>query len=475
MSFKGILRQIAAPIARAASEDIARSRFQFDVIAAARGIAVSGDQRIISPTDTRQKRDKPLRIALGGNIGNHPYNAAKCLRRRGVDVDVLIEDGGFDAFIMARPSWEDVPLECAAYDEGAKTEQLWKRPEFVKQIAFDPELQARYNGRYSAIGEVQDLYRQAFGVPIAEDRAFVLAQYMGHWPYIAAAGRYDVVQLSAAALSVAPFLPNSTIAFPTGSDLFISPFEENLLGFLIRSAYRSAAHISVAEVNYGEYLDRIGACPRRTYVPIMIDTDTNHPGQNNQVRLAWQQAVGGDKFILGVCRQSWEWKGSDRLIRAFDMFARRGHDNWRLVLQDWGTDVAKSRQLVRELGLESKVLWTSLCSKPVLRSRQRAADLIADQFVMPGYGASVLESMAAGKSVMMLPLTQADHQYFEELPPFFGHSDAAVIAELLSKIIDEGSLESRNAASLAWLEKYHGPEAVIPKTLSVYEAAACCR
>jgi hypothetical protein len=46
---------------------------------------------------------------------------------------------------------------------------------------------------------------------------------------------------------------------------------------------------------------------------------------------------------------------------------------------------------------------------------------------------------------------------------------------MLCKIIDEGSLEARNAASLAWLTKYHGPDAVIPKSLSVYEAAANCR
>jgi glycosyltransferase involved in cell wall biosynthesis len=486
MSFKGILKRIASPIvrplSRAIGAEMARSgvveagdRFQLDVVTAARGIAASGDQRVISPSDARQNQGRPLRVALGGNMGNFPYNAAKCLRRRGVEVDLLIEDSGFDTFIMARPFWEDVPVECSSYEEGAKSEYLWKRPEFVKQVGFDAELQARYNGRYSAIREVQGLYRETFGVPIGEDRAFVLAQFMGHWPYIAAAGRYDVVQLTAAALSVAPFLPNPTIAYPAGSDLFISPFEENLLGFLVRAAYRSVAHVIVAAVNYGEYLDRLGACPRRTYVPTMIDTDTNYPGDSPEIRQAWKKAIGGEKFILGVCRQSWQWKGSDRLIRAFDLFVKHGHDDWRLVLQDWGTDVAKSRHLIRELGVEAKVLWTSLCSKPVLRARQRAADLIADQFVMPGYGTSVLEAMAAGKSVLMVPLTEADRVYFEELPPFFGHSEPNVIAEILTSVVDSGGLEARNAASLLWLVNNHSPDAGIPKLLSVYEAAARCR
>lgn len=485
MSFKGLVKRLVSPVVnpltRAVGREISRSqadeattRFQLDVIRAARGIAASGDHRLISPTDNNKSRG-PLRVALGGNIGNHPYNAAKCLRRRNILVDVLIEDGGFDAFLLSRPFWEDVPGECSTYEEGAKFESQWKRPDFVRHVAYDPDWQARYNGRYSAIPEVQEFYRKTFGATLAEDRAFVLAQYMGHWPYIEAAGKYDVIQFSAAALSVIPFLPNPTIAFPTGSDLFISPFEENLLGFLIRAAYRSAAHVSIAEVNYGEYLDRIGACPRRTFVPIMIDTETNRPGEGAEVRKSWQSRVGGDKFILGVCRQSWEWKGSDRLIKAFDLFSKRGHDNWRLVLQDWGTDVERSKHLVADLGLQSKVHWQSLCSKPTLRARQRAADLIADQFVMPGYGASVLESMAAGKSVMMLPLTDADHQYFKELPPFFGHSDANGIADVLSTIVDGGSLDSRNAASLAWVNEYHGPDAVIPKSLSVYEAAARCR
>ena len=101
-----------------------------------------------------------------------------------------------------------------------------------------------------------------------------------------------------------------------------------------------------------------------------------------------------------------EWKGNDRLVRAFGRFVKSGGAEWRLILLEWGDDVDRTKDLLKELDLQSRVIWQGICSKPVLRKRQRAADVVCDQFVMEGYGSSVLELSAAGKPVVTSLLSQ---------------------------------------------------------------------
>jgi acetyltransferase-like isoleucine patch superfamily enzyme/glycosyltransferase involved in cell wall biosynthesis len=447
--------------------------FELRVVAAARALAADGDHRVVLPTDALRLHKEPgeLKIGLFGNLANNAYIFAKCLRRLGYDAELVIEDGWFDAFLLNRPFWEDVEAECSslaadgtsAYEEGLAHEGQWMPPGFVRRVAYDADLHARYQGRYSAIPEVQRLYREAFGLDLPADRALVLAQLMGHWPYLLAVQQYDVIQFSGASIGMAAFCPRPYVVFPTGGDLFISPFEENLPGLMVRAAYRGADAIAFCEVNYPEYLDRVAPGRPRYFVPMMVDTETYRPGEEPAIRARWQGAAGGQCFLLSVCRQSWQWKANDRLIRAFARFHQRPEgEPWRLVLMGWGPDLEKTRQLIGQLGLERKVVWEPLCSKPLLRRRQRAADLVADQFVMPGYGTSVLESMAAGKPVVMAPADRSSQSYLDDPPPFVGASTEEEILAALSRMSDAAARAARGQESLAWVRSQHGFDRVGP-------------
>lgn len=450
--------------------------FELRVLAAARAIAASGDHRILLPTDTTRphKTQKQLKIGLFGNLANNAYLFTKCLRRLGYDAELIVELDWFDAFLLNRPFWEDLEIQCASYEEGLAHQSTWKAPDYVHQVAYDPHLQAKYQGRYSAIAEVQQLYREAFGTELAADRALVLAQQMGHWPYLLQMQRYDVIQFSGAAISMAPFCPRPYVVFPTGGDLFISPFEETLFGLLVRAGYRGASSIVFCEVNYPQYLDRFAADRPRRFVPMMVDTDTYCPGEEAEERGRWQAHVGGERFLLNVCRQSWQWKGNDRLIRAFARFQQTPQGQpWRLVLMNWGPDVEKSKQLVGELRLDGKVVWEPLCSKPLLRRRQRAADLVADQFVMPGYGTSVLESMAAGKPIVMNPVDPTATEYLDRPPPFVGAATEDEILEALRVMSDPQAREAQGRDSLAWVRSQHGFERVGPRYVEALWDAYC--
>ena len=138
---------------------------------------------------------------------------------------------------------------------------------------------------------------------------------------------------------------------------------------------------------------------------------------------------------------------------------------------DWGTDCAETRQLVAQLNLQSKVVWEPLCSKPMLRKRQRAADLVADQFVMAGYGTSVLESMAAGKLVVMAWVETGRSVALSEAPPLLAARDEDQILAALLRAADDGFRSARGEESLRWVRANHGFEAVAPRSLRGLKAA----
>lgn len=451
-------------------EDAGRPDFELAVLAAARGIANTGDWLMIRATDSTRPMlgARDLRVAFVGNLANNAYNSVTCLRRLGYQADLVLEDISFDAFPMSRPFWEDVHFECASYEAGLQHECRWSQPQHVRRVAYDFEMQSKYAGRFSAVPEVQALFKQEFSREIAVDRALVLAQYMGHWPAIVALKSYDVALLSAEAISLGAFCPCPYVAFPTGGDLFISPFEENLFGLLMRAGYRGAGWVIAGEPNYPEFLMRLGV-NAWSYLPVIIDTDRYAPGPAEEIRSSWRNALGGERFILGACRQSWEWKGSDRLIRAYAEFVNNGGERWRLVLHDWGTDVAASRKLVDQLGVSDKVLWQPLCSKPSLRERQRAADVVADQFVMSGYGTAVMEALAAAKPVIIAPVDADEEGYFPHgCPPFVGAKTVPEIVSALHRIDDDAFRHSCGLASRRWIEVAHGYQHITEQLAAVF-------
>lgn len=442
------------------------------LLAAARNVSARGDHRVVLPIDTARTelpRDRPLKIGLFGNLANQAYITARALRRLGHDVELVVQQNNIDAHVLSRPYWEEVERECVAAEDAIEAADAYKLPAFVRDVSFDADLQFQYQNRPEAVEDVIDLYKQSFGRTLPRDVALLLAQWMGHWPYIRAMGNYDVVHLSMWPICLGIFCPRPFVACPLGGDLYIAPFEEDVQGLMFRAGYHAAARIFVAETDYFDYLDRLETPKPRGLMPLVVDTDIYDRGVDLELRAAWQLETGGDRFILSVCRQSWQWKGSDRLIRAFARFCDSGGERWRLILQGWGDDFERSRDLVGELSLGGKVLWVKFCSKPTLRRRQMTADIVADQFVMEGYGASVLESMAAGKPVLIAPVPERSvHHFAGDTPPFVGAKTEEEIFDALKRLDDDGERARIGSLSRKWVERWHSYRTLSTKYLDSY-------
>lgn len=428
----------------------------------ARTLAADPDYSILLPTKSALNFQdaKTLKVGLYGNIANNQYTFAKACQRMGYRVDVVIEENFCDNFIMNRPFWEDVSFTCSGYDDGFVYASQWKNPGFVKLVQYDEAMGHAYKGRFSAASSVQTLYRETFGLPLSEDRALLLAQFMGHWPMIESMKAYDIIQFSSGAISLAPFCPKPYVVYPTGGDIHISPFQEDIRALLYRMGYRQARALFWDGADYLPYFDRLGLRSPRVFSPLLMDLEPDlsvdaDAHEAKLLRSKWQRQVGGNVFIVSVCRQSWEWKGNDIFLKAF---AQANQPEQRVVLLHWGDDIARSKALIHDLGIEGKVIWESLCSKPTLRQRQRAADLIVDQFAMPGFGTSVRESMALAKPVLISfdpSCLAAD--YYQEPPPFLVANNQEQIAHTLAHLPD---LQALGQAHYQWIAKYHGPSQV---------------
>jgi glycosyltransferase involved in cell wall biosynthesis len=449
-----------------------------NLITIARSIAADKDFRILLPVDSDRTYIDPKSIKIGffGNIANNAYNFTKCLNRLNHSAELVIQDGWFDNFLMNRPFWEDEKIKCNSFEDALAKESQWKTPVYVRRVAYDPYMQMKFQGRYSAISEVQSMYKEAFQIDIPEDKALLLAQHMGHWPYLLAMKRYDVIQFSGAPISLGIFCPKPYVVFPTGSDLFITPFQETLFGLLMRAGYRYAQQLLLCEINYPKYLNRLDPSLVYSFAPLMIDTDCYLSSDSltiSTIRNKWMNQVGGKKFMLNVCRQSWQWKGNDRLILSFCEFIKQSdrQDEWRIVFMQWGDDIDKSKQLIEDIGIGDKVLWEPLVSKPMLRDLQCASDLVVDQFVMQGYGTSVLESMALGKPVLIAPFEQGKNSMFDEKPPFIEATSTKEIQVALECCSNDNFLKEKGLQSLEWLYKNHGYRKVAEIYTSSYIAS----
>lgn len=445
----------AAPADAAAT---GTSLVQALAMAIGRALAAYGDTRVIPPPAPGERADpKKIKIGLYGNMANNFYVMTKGLRQMGYDAELVLQENGIDRHPLAQPFWEDVAFECANFEGLERYRDEWRRPDHVIRGVWDEVLQARFYGRLSAIDEVRALYEEHFERPISPDVALLLAQNMGHWHYLSQMKRFDVVLLSAAAMSLGSFAPCPFAVVPSGGDLTLAPFDESSLeGVLIRAAYRRSWKVLLGSPYWKDYLVRMDVLHKDVRSTLLLDTDFCAPGKEPEMRGIWHDKIGGSVFVHSTCRQDWFWKGNDKLLRAF---ARLGRPDMRLVLTRWGDDVERSESLIRSLGITDKVLWLPIGSKPVIRARQRAADIVVDQLVMGSFGTSVIESLAAGKPVVMklvpphMPL--GDYQ----LPPVVEAETEEEVRKALVELSDRDVREAIGRKGRAWAIANRGFEA----------------
>jgi glycosyltransferase involved in cell wall biosynthesis len=425
------------------------------LLTSARALAASGDHRIILPTEPGREPHlalRDMRIGLFGNTANNAFIVARALRGRGFRADVVLS-AYFDHFILNQPAWEVLEIETSWDALADYRPPVWTPPDFVHSCEYDQQFGQDIANSGSGEEQMARSYHDVFGVTPAADLARLLAANAAHWPYIRSFRNYDVLVFMGATAVVAAFSPVPYVIYPNGSDRTITAFEETLNGLLARAAYRRSHAVLMSAPYFKEWYDRIGVTERCVLSDFFIDTDVYRPEAEPELRQRWTQAIGGDLFLVSTCRQSWVFKGNDRLIRAFARL-RGKHPGLRLVLTEWGADVGRSRDLAVSCGVADRILWLPLASKPVVARRQRAADIVVDQLVMASVGTCILESMAAAKPVIARCETPDMPAADYEPPPLVAASSDAEVADAVERLLDPELRRRAGLAARAWMRRW---------------------
>lgn len=459
------------------------------------------------PARFRAAHGRAPRVLHIGNIANYAWVNARLMRARGVDAVVL--DNDFYHFASA-PEWLEAGIEG---DIGDHFHPRWHavrlagftRPEWFLNgpgVFVFPELAARESGqalRRAAYARLSRLYRRGVAARAGEVSWFRRLLEGGDPASRALKGAARAALgllgrdraaggIAAAPGFVAPSLPrgvppatlhaafahfDAIIGYALGArypaalglrrvialelgTLRGLPFEDSDAGRLCAWLYRRVPEVFVTNLDCLEPARRLGI-PEERITPILHPFDLDRaeafraaPPPSPLAHLA--------PYFLCPARHHWKhgnasWlKGNDVLIRGAAQAVRQGADV-RLVMVEWGEEVALSRALIAEEGLGARVHWIAPAPRMRLWALMAGAAGVLDQFAASAFGGVGLEAMALGRPVISR-IEGAELGPFFATPPPIRHAATpeAVAAAIQAVLADPRP----DAAGPAWMAAEHG-------------------
>lgn len=162
---------------------------------------------------------------------------------------------------------------------------------------------------------------------------------------------------------------------------------------------------------------------------------------------------------------SQDFKGTDILLRGYALYCQRGGEG-ELRLPRKGQDVEAARELIRELAIDSRIVWVDEMPLSAFYEEMSRADLICDQFGPSFPGMVTMDAYALGRPVMANFRNEIFSKRFPEpLPGFDAKSPEEVADHLMCLERDRGLLAEMGALSRAYAEKYLAPECMARQLL----------
>ena len=260
------------------------------------------------------------------------------------------------------------------------------------------------------------------------------------------------------------------IAYEHGT-LRAIPFENDATGRLAATVFLGADHVFVTNLDCMEAGERLGI-PADRFSPLphafdekrLVEFRQNH----REIRPPDDRVI-----FFHPARQDWLLadlsmiKGNDRLIRAFARISRT-HPSAQLVMIAWGRDLDATRDLIKSLGVESKIQWLDPMRKQDLWRTYLSSHAVLDQFVLPSFGGITFEALALGCRVITNVDFGAAERFFSKAPPIYSASSETEIYEMLEKIIlDRSDLAGVGDAGAEWIKQYHSAEKIVELQLEV--------
>jgi glycosyltransferase involved in cell wall biosynthesis len=391
------------------------------------------------------KKINTMRVALIGNLAGVGYNTAKALNQAGMDVHLYIPAQSEG---MALPSWDDKELSQSMpewihiYGKNKRTPKkgpLDKIKDLMKRETSYLKISLELLQKYDLV------------------HAFTASLFGLHWPIIF----YGILRLK-------PY-----IACATGSDIReVAALYHNVRGKVMRLFFKRASKTLLLNFDMVSLIEKFDL-KRAIFFPFLIDTDryspqvVQNPYRQNQNEIFFFHTSHLDWGIIdrGLHRNS--TKGNDRFIRAFARFIKEGGKG-RLIMLYRGPDRDIARNLIKELGIEERVVWRDTLIRDELISHYNLADVVVDQFDVGSFGTTALEAMACEKPLLIYANQEYAKACYPEFPPVVNCYSEEEIYKGIIKVTDPEFRSSIGRKARQWVLKYHSKEVVAYKLLETY-------
>lgn len=431
-----------------------------------------------------------MKVAHIGNVANIAYLNTKFLRRKGIEADVYVHDYGITC--LSCPEWEEGDFDVQSVSmqnpdwSRVSMRNGWQRPAWVKSVppstwhrlpyakvdAFIEQMEWKLNRllkerQYRIVQE--SLIKR--GLPELDFAEISRHFDIYRWEKIAA--NYDILVTYGAE----PI--NCLIDYPSRPYIAVDygvPLRTMIWGqsgpynpHLLRASYEMADYVILTNPDVRPVVEKI-RIKNYALVPHPVDETRYAPGPS-KIRSDLESRYGQDLLVLfAPARHDWDIKGNDKMIRAIARLFKECTKQLILILNRWGNDIERSKELLQSEGIAERTIWLPLVTKFQMVAYYRAADIVLDQFNIGTFGLTTPEAMACAKPVILHFTPQIHSWCFSEMPPVLEAQTADEIYERLRELVrDPNYRHDVGQKSREWVIRYHGWERVADLHIEIYE------
>jgi len=283
--------------------------------------------------------------------------------------------------------------------------------------------------------------------------------------------KYDIIQAYGVWEPMYPLLLSPAIplvTFEHGS-MREHPFMGETVGKLLALAYKKAHKNIITNGDSIHAIKRLGL-DNYVFIPHPVD-DTKFRPRETTLRKKLQDEYGCSFILFAPARQNWYYKGNDKVFQAFASLLKYfGKGGIKLFVSNWGQEVDRSKELVKELGIEKEVIWLPPICKPRLAEYYNASDVVLDQFTLGAFGTTTPEAMACGRPVILFYRPE-DHEWcFKNHPPIANaYSSGDIFKSIKNLLNNPQKRESIGRTSLEWYKNNYSLSEVVSRLIDIYE------
>jgi alpha-1,3-rhamnosyl/mannosyltransferase len=280
-----------------------------------------------------------------------------------------------------------------------------------------------------------------------------------HW-FANALGVINAAPAVVTVYDIQPFAPHGRLSWA----------KRTFLRWQLRSAVRRAAMLlPMSQSTASALQSRLGANPARmTVIPPVLERVFEGAGPEVIERCRRQLGLP-ERFWLYVAHM-YQHKNHERLLLAYRDVTRDRPDAWPLVLRGDLQQASRVPELIRELGIERRVVILPTMAREDLPALYSAASALVFPSLYEGAGIPVLEAQACGCPVVASRIP-ALCEFAGDAAVFFDPMDVADIHRAMIGVADDdGGRERMRRLGLARARDFRAMP-VVRDLLAAYERA----